>query len=85
MKVFTDVMNIYINVHTMTDLSKDSYQNWASGEHKSKHIDTKIASQVQTSMLTITYMPQQSCNGVSSIFIHHAILWIIYGFTNWWL
>ena len=85
MKVFTDVMNIYINVHTMTNLSIDNYQNWAFGEHKSKHIDTKIHTLVQTSMLPLSYMPQQSCDDVSSMFIHYAMLWIIYGFTNRWL
>ena len=80
MKVFTDVMNIYINVHTMTNLSIDNYQNWASGEHKSKHIDTKIHTLVQTSMLPLSYMPEQYCNDVSSI--HYAMLWIIiYLFT----
>ena len=34
MKAFTDVMNIYMNVHALTNLSTDNYQNWASGEHK---------------------------------------------------
>ena len=36
-------------------------------------------------MLPLSYMLQQSCNDVSNIFIHYAMLWIIYGFPNRWL
>ena len=82
MKAFTGVMNIYIIIHTMTNLSADNYQIWASGERKRKHIDTKRHILVQTSMLFLLYMPQQSCNDVSNIFVHYVILLIIYGFTN---
>ena len=82
MKAFQGVMNIYITIHTTTNLSTDNYQIWASGEHKRKNIDTKRHTSVQTSVLSLSYMPQQSCNDVSSIFIHYAMLWIIYGFTN---
>ena len=83
MKAFTGVMNIYINMHTMKNLSTNNYQIWASGERKGKHIDTKRHTSVQTSMLFLLYMPQQSCNDVSSILVHYAMLWIIYGFLSW--
>ena len=82
MKAFTGVVNIYINIHMMTSFLTDNYQIWASGERKRKHIDTKRHTLVQTSMLSLLYMHQQSCNDVSSISIHYAMLWIIYGFTN---
>ena len=85
MKAFTGVVNIYIDVHMVTNLSKDNYQIWASGERKRKHIDSKRPTLVQTSMLSLIYMPQQPCNDVSSIFIHYAMLWITYGFTNRYL
>ena len=68
MKAFTGVVNIYINIHMMTNLSTDSYQICASGERKRKHIDTKRHTLVQTSMLPLSHMPKQSCNDVSSIF-----------------
>ena len=73
MKEFTGVMNIYINIHAATNLSTDIYQNWESGEHKRKTIDTKRHTLVQTNMLSVSYMPQQSCNDVSSIFMQYAI------------
>ena len=85
MKAFTVLVNFYINKHMMTNLSTHIYQIWVSGERKRKHIDTKRHTLMQTSMLSLLYMPQQSCNDVSSIFIHYAILWIIYGFTNRYL
>ena len=77
MQALTDVMNSYINVHTMTNLSTDNYQKWASGEHKRKHYRHKKHASVQTRMLPSPYMPQQSCNDLSSIFINYAMLWII--------
>ena len=40
MKAFTDVTNIYMNTHTITNLSADNYQIWAFGEHKRKTMDT---------------------------------------------
>ena len=82
MKSFTGVMNIYINIHTMTNLSTDNYQIWASWERKRKHIDTKRQTLVQTNMLFLSCMPQRSCDDVSSIFVHYAMLRIICGFTN---
>ena len=50
MKAFTDMMHIYINTHTMTNLSKYNYQNWAL-EHNRKHIDTFTRTPVRVSKI----------------------------------
>ena len=76
------------HLHTYTyddEFFKRQLPNLSVWERKRKHIDTKRHTLVQTSMLSLLYMPQQSCNDVSSIFIHYAMLWIIYGFINRWL
>ena len=59
MKAFTGVVNIYINIHMMTNLSTDNYQIWASGERKRKHIDTKRQTLMQCCEL---YMVSQTNN-----------------------
>ena len=53
---------------------KRQLPNLSVWERKRKHTDTKRQTLVQTSMLSLLYMPQQSCNDVSSISIHYAML-----------
>ena len=78
MKAFTNVMNIYINIHTMTNSSTDNYQNWASGEHQRKHNDTKTHTSVQTNILPLSYMPPQSCNNIN----YRPKLWNFFYFID---
>ena len=55
MKAITSVMNIYIIIHTMTNLSVDNYQLWAYGERKRKHIDTKTYISANKHVVFIIY------------------------------